>query len=242
MRICMEFEIKYNRLNSDYRKYFISWIKRMLTMCNEGKYFKNYYNDTKTKPFSFAVAFNKPRFSKDYVIFEDNKIKMYFSVTDENRTGLILCNGFLKMKGIPFKLSENNEMKLVSVRRLNEKLIMSDRALFKTLSGSSVVVRDHNRKTNKDKYFTVEDENYINELEKNIKVQCEKAGYTLEDIKKIKVNEVNGRKIVSKNYDVYIDSVSGVFDISATSEILQYLYTVGLGSKRSAGYGTIDLV
>ena len=119
---------------------------------------------------------------------------------------------------------------------------MSDRALFKTSPGSSIVVRNHNRESNKDKYFTVEDENYINELEKNIKIQCEKAGYTLEDIEKIKVNEVNGRKIVSKNYGVYIDSVSGIFDISATPEILKYLYTVGLGSKRSAGYGTIDLV
>lgn len=242
MKSCMIFEIKFNKLNIDFRRYFISWIKMMLTICNEGKYFEEYYKNTKSKPFTFAIAFENPKFSRDYVTFDNNIVKMYFSVSDENRAGLILQNGFLKMKGINFKLSENNEMKLVSVRRLNEKLIMSDRALFKTLSGSSVVVRDHNRKTNKDKYFTVEDENYINELEKNIKVQCEKAGYTLEDIKKIKVNEVNGRKIVSKNYEVYIDSVSGVFDISATSEILQYLYTVGLGSKRSAGYGTIDLV
>ena len=242
MRICMEFEIKYNRLNSDYRKYFISWIKKMLTICNEGKYFEKYYKDTIQKPYSFSVVFNKPRFSKDYVIFEDNRVKMYFSVTDENRTGLILCSGFLKMKGVTFKLSENNEMKLVSIRRLNEKLIISDRVCFKTSPGSSIVVRNHNRESNKDKYFTVEDENYINELEKNIKVQCKQAGYTLEDIEKIKVNEVNGRKIVSKNYGVYIDSVSGIFDISATPEILKYLYTVGLGSKRSAGYGTIDLV
>ena len=225
MRICMEFEIKYNRLNSDYRKYFISWIKKMLTICNEGKYFKKYYKDTIQKPYSFSVVFNKPRFSNDYVIFEDNRVKMYFSVTDENRTGLILCSGFLKMKGVTFKLSENNEMKLVSIRRLNEKLIISDRVCFKTLPGSSVVVREHNRENNKDTYFTIEDENYINELEN-----------------KIKVNEVNGRKIVSKNYGVYIDSVSGIFDISGTPEILKYLYTVGLGSKRSAGYGTIDLV
>lgn len=241
MRCSLEFEIKYNRLNSDYRKYFISWIKKMLTICNEGRYFKKYYKDTIQKPYTFTVVFYKPKFSKDYVIFEDNRVKMYFSVADENRAGLILCNGFLKMKGVTFKLPENNEMKLVSVRKLNEKLIMSDRALFKTSPGSSIVVRDHNRESNRDKYFTVEDENYINELEKNIKIQCEKAGYTLEDIEKIKVNEVNGRKIVSKNYGVYIDSVSGVFDISATPEILQYLYTVGLGSKRSAGYGTVDL-
>ena len=113
------------------------------------------------------------------------------------------------MKGVTFKLSENNEMKLVSIRRLNEKLIISDRVCFKTLPGSSVVVREHNRENNKDTYFTIEDENYINELENKIKVQCKQAGYTLEDIEKIKVNEVNGRKIVSKNYGVYIDSVSG---------------------------------
>lgn len=243
MRLSLEFGIKYNFLPVEYRKIFISYCKKTLTLCNNGKYFEDYYKDTMEKPYTFAVNFKNPKFSKDKVHFEGNKLRMFFSVSNENRaTGLIICNAFLNMRGRQFKLPEGNEMTLINVRKLDEKIITTERALLRTVAGSSIIVKDHYVESNKDRYYTIEDDEYISKLEEKVKVQCEKAGYSQDEIDKIKVNNVDGRKVVTKNYNIYIDGTTGVFDISATPEILQFIYTVGVGSKRSAGYSFVDLV
>lgn len=242
MRLCLEFNINKTSLPIDYRRCFVSWIKRSLSISNEGKYFESYYKDTVEKPFTFAVVMNNPKFGKEQVDFEGNKIKMYFSVTDYNRTGLIFLNCFLKMKFLDFRLPNDNVMCLVNVRQVNSHVIKEDRVLFKTVAASSIVLREHNKETNKDRYYTCEDKVYIDKLEDSIKRQCLRNGYTEEEVSQIKVNDVQGKKVVIKNYSVLIDAVSGVFDISAPKQILNELYTVGFGARKSFGFSFIDVV
>lgn len=242
VKLCLEFNINKTYLPIDYRSCFVSWIKKALSIGNEGKYFEQYYRDTVEKPFTFAVVMNKPKFSKEKVCFEGNRLRVYFSVTDRNRTSLIFLNCFLKMKYLDFKLPQDNVMCLVNVRQLESQIIQEDRALLQTVAGSSIVLREHNKETNKDKYYTCEDEGYIEKLEESIKRQCLRNGYTEQKVQKIKVNSVQGKKVVVKHYNVLIDGVSGVFDISAPKEILNELYTVGFGARKSFGFSFVDVV
>lgn len=242
MRLCLEFNIYKNHLPIDYRVCFVSWIKKALSEGNEGKYLEQYYRDTIQKPFTFNVNMLKPQFTTNQVNFEGNKIKLYFSVTDKNRASYIFLNCFLKMKYRDFKLPQENVMCLVNIHQLNTTSIMADRVLFKTVVGSSIVVREHDRVTNKDKYYTCEDVGYIQKLEDSIKRQCLQNGYLEEEVSRIKVNDVQGRKIVVKHYSVLIDAVSGYFDISAPKEILNELYTIGFGSRKSFGFSYVDIV
>lgn len=242
MRVCLEFNIKNSYLPVDYRRYFVSFIKKALSISNDGKYFKKYYMDTVQKPFMFTVVMQKPKFNKEKVVFEGNKIKMYFSVANEDRKGFIFTNCFLKMKYLDYPLPEGNVMCLVNVTKLKEEIITTNRALFRTTCSSSILVREHNRESNRDKYYTCEDEGYIEKLEESIKWQCLKQGYSAADVEQIKVNEVIGKKVVLRNYKVLIDGVTGTFDISGPKHILNYLYTVGFGARKSFGFTYVELI
>lgn len=241
MRICLEFNIKDNCLPLDYRRCFVSFIKKSLSIGNNGKYLQEYYTDTKQKPFSFTVVMKKPKFDKEKVTFEGNRVKMYFSITDKNRISFIFSNCFLKMKYLDFALPYGNVMCLVNVSKLKEERITTNRVVFRTTPSSSILLREHDKEKNRDTYYVCEDDGYIDKLEESIKWQCLQDGYSEVDIKQIKVNNVQGKKVVIKNYDVLIDAVTGTFDISAPVYILNYLYTVGFGSRRSFGFVYLEI-
>ena len=146
------------------------------------------------------------------------------------------------MKNRKFSLANDNYMWLTNVKKLNEHLFTDDRAVFKTIGGSPVIVREHDRKTNKDKYYTCEEIDYNDKLQEKIRYQFLTEGYSNDEVDKIIVNSVSGKKVVVKSYGIYMDGVNGIFDISAPSEILQKIYTEGLSSKRSMGFGFVDVV
>ena len=219
----------------------VSWIKYLLSRVHEGKYFKKYYHDTAQKPYTFSVIFDNPIFKEDIIYFKGNKIRVLFSMMDERMEGYIVNMAFLQMKNIDFKLPMDNSMKLIGVNRIKEKLITEDRAIFRTAPGGVVLIREHNR-NNKDKFYTVEDDNYKEKLKEYLKNQCLMAGFTEDEASKVIVNNVDGKKVVVKNYNSFVDGVVGCFDISAPSYILQYFYTLGLGAKRSLGFSIVNLL
>lgn len=50
------------------------------------------------------------------------------------------------------------------------------------------------------------------------------------------------KKVVIKHYKRYIDNTVGFFEIEADSKILRYFYNVGIESRKSIGFGMIDLL
>lgn len=242
MRVMLEFEVKENSLQADYRRLIVAWLKNLLTKVNKGKYYDKYYDNTKQKPYTFSVIFHNPIFKEDRIYFEGKTIKVLFSMLDQKMEGYIMNMAFLQMRNVTFNLPNGNFMKLINVNKIKESIVTKDRAMFRTAPGGVVLVKEHNRETNKDKFYTVEDENYEEKLTEYLKNQCEMAGFNLEEVEEITVNSVEGKKVVVRNYDVLIDGVVGYFDISAPTYILQYFSTLGLGGKRSLGFGTVNLV
>lgn len=242
MRVCLEFNIKGRYLPIDYRRCFVSFIKKALSISNNGIYMDQYYSDTKQKPFSFTVVMNKPKFGKKQITFEGNKIRMYFSIIDREKIGYIFVNCFLKMKYISFSLPDDNEMCLVNVANVREQKIVSNHVSFRTSCSSSILVREHDRQSNRDKYYTCEDEGYIEKLEENIKWQCLQEGYSASDVNQIKVEAVHGKKVVMRHYAVLIDGTSGTFEVTGPIYLLNYLYRAGFGSKRSFGFAYLEVI
>src|SRR3712207_7728236 len=68
------------------------------------------------------------------------------------------------------------------------------------------------------------------------------AGFTKKEADDIKVNPIQCKKVVVKHYKRYIDTTTGLFEIQADNKILQHFYDVGIGSRKSIGFGMIDLV
>ena len=108
------------------------------------------------------------------------------------------------------------------------------------MPGSSIIVRDHDRVTNRDRYYSCIDEGYQEKFEQALRNQALIAGFAEETVEKIKVCSVTGRKIVVRHYNVFIDASIAEFVISAPHYVLQHFYLQGICGRKSSGFGMVE--
>lgn len=242
MRFKLDFTIDRSEMNADYRRCVLSFIKNALANSVNGDLLERYYKDTKTKDFSWTMIVSRPQFTKEKFRFADNKFSLVFSTADRKQTGMYLMLAFLNQKNKRYPVEEDNYFTLKNIVQLDQKTIKGATARFVTMPGSSLVVREHNRETNRDTYYSCEDEGYADKLEQALKAQAEMAGFGEAAVESIKVHSVAGRKIVVKNYGVYLDATIADFTMSGENDILNHFYLNGACSRRSMGFGMLDTV
>ena len=109
---------------------------------------------------------------------------------------------------------------------------------------SPIVIRDHNRETGKDWFYTFEDELAAEILKRNLitELQGKFSRDISYDIKQLKINFIRMRKVIVKNYELKIPCSLGVFSMEGEQYLLQYLYQRGIGSKRGLSFGYLELI
>lgn len=242
MRFKLDFITGQSELNADYRRYVLSFIKNALSQSVNGDLLDRYYMDTHTKDFSWTMIVSKPQFTKEKFRFADNKFSLIFSTDDRRQTGMYLMLAFLNQKNRKYPAGEGNFITLKNIVQLDQKEIKGTTVRFVTMPGSSLVVREHDRDSNKDKYYSCEDEGYPEKLEQALKTQAEMAGFPETSVESIRLHGVTGRKVVVKHYGIYLDATIADFTVSGENRILQYFYQNGACSRRSIGFGMLDLV
>ena len=70
------------------------------------------------------------------------------------------------------------------------------------MPSSSLVVREHDRETNRDIYYSCEDEGYADRLEQALKTQAEMAGFPETSVESIKLHSVAGGEILGEYYGI----------------------------------------
>lgn len=245
MRFYLEVEVDKSELPIEIRRVVLSMIKSALSDAADGRFYNKYYdgNTPIRKDFSFSIYIGGSVFTKEKIELSSTSFKIYFSADDKNKTGLILMNAFLMKRNKNFPLENNNSLKIKNVIQINQNLILSQEIVVRTFAGSSIVVREHERKNNKDRYYTVEDNVYDEKLTDLIKVQAREAGFSEEDVSNIKMRALEDcKKAVVRHYGSFIDCTRGTFVINADTDILQYFYDAGIGSRHSNGFGMLNLV
>lgn len=239
MRIQLEFIVQKNELPIEYRRVFLSYIKFCLSNFNEGKELENYYGPAKEKEYSFAIFFEKPEFLKTKVTFKSNKVRMIFSTADK-MTWYIIYAMFLENKHKKFPLPENNEMTLVDIQKRNDIKITGNEVLFRTLS--PLCIRKHEKDTGSDYYYSYIHKDFKDEFNKVVKNQLGKHGFTPMEIESLDIKPLWCKKVIIKHYDNKIECTIGKILLKGTSDILQYLMDAGVGSRKSAGFGLLELI
>lgn len=242
LRIELLFQLDRAELPKDNKSIWISFLKNVLTDCNKGKFYERYFSGTQSKDYTFSVIFSRPQFADEKVLLENTQVKMIFSSDDRNKTGLIFYAAFIQAKKRRFLLPNGNAMVLDQVRQLREQLITESKVIFRTVTGGGLVVREHNKETNKDRYYTFQDEGFDENLKKVLHVQAQKAGFTESAAKNITMIPIQCRKVLVKQYGIYVDVTVGIFQLEGDPDLLQYFYQAGIGSKHSMGYGMLDIV
>ena len=242
MRFALDLELHNSTLPIEYRKLVLSYIKNTLVKCNDGKYFDRFFKDTNEKGYCFSVILPKSKFLKDQILLENKEIKIIFTTDDRSNAGFILFNAFISQKNKPYKLPNSNTMTLKSISQRKREEIVSNKAIFKTTIGSGLCVRDHNKESNKDKYFIFNEKEFREKFRNVLDRQLLGAGFTIDEIKTLTINPIQCKKVVVKHYRRFIDTSVGIFELQGNSNILQYIYDSGIGSRKSSGFGMIDLV
>lgn len=239
MRFELDIVLEKPELPIEYRKAILSLNKKALSEINDGKYLPQYYEGCKTKDFCFAVRMSKPHFTKESIYLESNTIHITYSTSDK-LTGYILFSAMVNQKNKRFPLQNSNAMRVTGIHQINEKRIMQNDVMFKLLA--PLVVREHNKENNKDRYYSVEDREFTQKVIDSLRYQLVNAGYREEQVKSIEFIPINMKKTVVCHYGCYINCTLGVFALKGNKSILNYLYQDGVAGRKSAGYGILDIL
>ncbi|EHJ01151.1 CRISPR-associated protein Cas6 [Clostridium sp. DL-VIII] len=245
MRIKVNFKAEQNKFPLSYRMMISSVIKKSLEISDE-EYFKNmyYYEEKKNKrikPFTFSVFFKDYKIDKGEVNL-NGQGSIIISTPDYN-FGIILYNGLLRLRVYDYKEYKINIQKVLLEK---EKTINEDEILCRTLS--PIYIR-----TNDNKTVTIDEINKFNaELNyiANIAIETysgrgleEELKFTPVKMKKVVAKEkITDFKLLNNKEFLYIEGYAGTFKLEGSIEDLKLLKQLGLGFRRSEGFGLFDLV
>lgn len=243
IRLHFDFELENEKIPIDYRRKLISYLKYCTEKSNGAFYEELYGHGNNTnKDFTMSVYFvPETQLCKDFIHVKSKKMVLNIS-TPDSYLGIQLYNALCSQKYKWCKLSGDNALRLVGVHSEKEKVVTCRKAVFNTLS--PIVIRDHNKETGKDWFYTFEDEGAVSILKRNLKRELgEKFERDISlDIDQLQIKFTRMKKVIIRSYELKIPCSLGVFSMEGEQYLLQYLYQRGLGSKRSLCFGYLELL
>ncbi len=243
MRLKLFFTLKTEEITIDYRRKFLSFFKKALEDLGDNAIEKYYSNNISTKDYTFSVYF-RGKFNKRIIVIEDKEMVLNFSVFNM-KDGIYFTNAFIGSVNKSFMFGNDNEITLKKVEIKNENEIRGSEGEFKILS--PIVVKERSDvKQNKDNYYIYNDENWLDILKNNMKFQVkDKFEFDIsKDIDELEIvaKEPFVKKTVVENYGIKFQVTIGTIYMKGTRVLLDYLAKAGIGSKRSSGFGMLELM
>lgn len=249
MRFRVDLKPLENKIPLGNRIICLSIIKSAIKTENENLYKEIFFyegkKNKKIKPFSFSIYLRDFKVNKDEIDINDN-ITITISTID-NKVGLTIFNGLLKMKNKNHGILsyKNNNFRINNIALLEEKKIKDSVITCKTLSpihikdkfGKSVDIREHEKFENELNYIS-------NLLLKTYRGYGLKRKLKFSPIcmkKQVIKEEIEGFKSKTNKRYIFIEAFSGVFELEGDIEDLNFLIKGSLGFRRSEGFGLIDL-
>ena len=239
MRLSLEIELENEKFPKDKNRVILSILKKALEDYDK-EYYDKLYADPSRKDFTFSMYMGRGcEFLRDEIVIPDKKIILNFSFY-EPYDGLMFYNALVGFRGKKHPIAENSAaVKNIWVR--NEKPILLENVVFKALS--PVVVRDHNGDNKKTWYYSLNEQKGREIFIRNLECQIvdkfgDAAKYDLKDME----FEFKSKDVRVKNYSIDILSNIAIMKVSAKQYILDYIYKAGVGSKRSMGFGMLEIV
>lgn len=237
MRLILELSLTKTQLSREYRRGIMSYIKNALTKYESGKFYNEFYSYTSNRNFCFAIQLSNPIIEKDTIHTKDNQIKLVISSSDK-KTVFILFNALKSQQHIPFNLPNKNAIILNKIKVISGKKTIGNNAIYKIIS--PLCVREHNKESNKDYYYSIDNDKFVEMLSSSILRDLpEEFKYKVKDIN---IMPVDCKKTVVLHYGQYIECTLGCLYIDADNSVLNYIYDNGIGSRRKAGFGLLDIM
>ncbi|WP_200372256.1 CRISPR-associated endoribonuclease Cas6 [Listeria ivanovii] len=223
----------------DYRRKIMMLIKKGMKK-DYPTFFSDLYEQNTQKNYTFSVYLNQPSFEKKAIKIRDKKCTINFS-TGEAELAIVFYNIFTSLKNEAIKINESVELKIHSVEVIPTRKIETNIITCRTLS--PIVIRDHNQTTQKDWFYTLEDDEAMAILKRNMKTKLSKMHYgesIEEEIEDMQIQQIKFKKTVVKFYKMQLAASLGEFEIKASSRLLNVIIQNGLGTMTGSGFGMIE--
>lgn len=247
-------------LSKDYRKNFISFLKRVFS---KSGITETLYEVKRTKPYAFAVWLGDKFEIENENIKSSGTTSFLFS-TGDSVIFTHFYNGIIKMKNQNEMLYlGKNKFTIKSFRLLPLKKIKSKKILCKTI-GISVLTDPKENAEDFDKWFVTPNNNieHFNDILKirinqrykfltgeNKEFEIELSQLNEDEFRVFKVTKDYKSKdekpisdVIVKHYDGFLKGFRGVFWLKGDEKILQFVYDYGLGVRTGQGFGMIEIL
>lgn len=240
MRFKIQLDLKNEKIPLDYRPAVISLFKHCLTEYDNGEHFSTYYEIGNEKPFTFAVGIPSSTFSKEMILVPNRKIDITFSTGDIG-TGVVFFNSLLMQKNKAYPLAYENEMTVKNV--LIEKEVPITVNTIDVMFKSPLCVREHNKENNRDMYYSYEKEGFNEALNRVLEFQVAKSNaLPISILEGFSMEPIKCKKTVVRHHSQFIEVTLGIFRLTGNIALLNYLYTNGVASRKSSGFGLIEII
>lgn len=231
-------------LNKDYRRNFISLIKRVFSKTEvENKLL----NKKEYKPYVFSVWLGKDFEIDDKKIQTSNLLSFIFSSGDP----VIITNfynGILTLKGQNVSISKDVNLTITDINLLPYRRINSNKVLFKTI-GVSVLNNPETPKNDFKKWYIIPTDDIerfnqclVQRTNSRYQFITNKAG--VHKIKMVLPYDIENpiKETIVKHYEGNVRGFRGTFWLEGNPEILQFIYDYGLGIRTGQGFGMLEIV
>lgn len=231
MRLTVSYSLANKYLPLDYRRGFASLLKESLKKANNDLFTRYYAKSHVLKPFTFSVYFPELRGEEEGRFNIGTRVVLNFS-TMSYELGACVYNGLLAHRSFP--LFENT-VQLIYINLRPSTVIRQESAIFKTMAPVLV-----NTKGNADWYLLPGDDGFDEGL--NFAVNELARAFLGNADARIEFRPIRIQRKVVRHYNMDMQGFSGIFELRGSPGVLNLIYRVGLGVRRSQGFGMLELV
>lgn len=232
MRLICEYTLSGEFLPKDYRRGFLSVIKSALERSDRTIYEK-YYLEPRIKPFTFSLHFPALVGLENESFRVGSKVKLTIS-SSEAHLMTYVYNGLRSNALYPYPLFENT-LTLQRISIAFPPKILQSSAQFKTVSPILI-----NNKGKSSWYLMPEEQGFSEGLSFNIQ-ELAKTFLGLQSVP-FKFEPLCHREKKIFHYGQFMRGYHGLFQMTAPPDVLNLIRDIGLGNRRSQGFGMLDLI
>ncbi|MFN3411205.1 MAG: CRISPR-associated endoribonuclease Cas6 [Exilispira sp.] len=267
---CKIFLKRETNISKDYRSHLLSLIKEAIKRSGSDgeEFYDRFYSGNNTKPFTFSAYFplKDGRLNEDFFTFYFSTNDYEFLMRVYN--GFMNINKSKDFQLFDNK-SDNESDKKIEIKNfflMPERRFDIDVATFKTLSpflvrdiedgknylypkGFSLQTKDQMKEpTHWKSWIGKREGEFLEAMEFSLSSMLNKMGYNLQDIK-ITLDDkstivpiIHGSGNKDHPFQMTFPGIKGLLTIKAEPEILKLIYDIGIGARRSEGFGMLEVV
>ncbi|MDR7614902.1 MAG: CRISPR-associated endoribonuclease Cas6 [Armatimonadota bacterium] len=231
MRLQVVYSLDNPKLPVEYRRGFASLLKEAIKQANPTCFERYYLRLHTLKPFTFSLFFPELTGNERENFHVGSKAILSFS-TFSPEVMASVYNGVLQIREYPIF---ENKIRLYNVFLRPQITIVKDRVQFKTQAPVLV-----NTKGNPNWYLLPGEEGFEEGLNFSVRELC-RVFLGMSDAR-VEFHPIAIRRKVVRHYNMHMQGFVGIFELRGQPEVLNLIYQVGLGVRRSQGFGMLELV